>query len=307
VSYLYNNIPSKLKTQKNWVVWGIRGSPEKSPFNPESLLCGRLAPAKAGIKETWGSYENAVKCVRKGLALGIGYEFDGSLYGVDLDNVIDDKGALMPQAKEIVGKLDSYTEISPSGKGLHIYVFAHDADTKRHRTKEGFLEIYNEGRYFTVTGNVYGSRNTIENRSQELQSIHDEFLFREKSKDLITKLAYIPMQSNEKEKFLQMGLSRDKVFQALWAGERKSSDESAGDMALMNKLAYWCNADPESMIQAFLKSPYFAQKNEAHQKKCNRLDYLPNTAQKACDTAYSTAAADYIRWQNKNQERNNSR
>lgn len=152
--HLYNNIPSMLKERPNWVAWGIRDAPPKSPFHPASLLSGKPFPAKAGVRETWSSYEAAVECVRRGLARGIGYEFDGSVYGVDLDHVIDEAGTVTPQAQEIVGKLGSYTEVSPSGTGLHIFVLAPGADITRHRKKDYFLEIYSVGRYFTVTGNV---------------------------------------------------------------------------------------------------------------------------------------------------------
>jgi len=65
----------------------------------------------------------------------------------------------------------------------------------------------------------------------------------------------------------------------------------------MNKLAYWCGADADAVIKAFLSSPHYAQKDEAHKRKCLRPDYLPNTARNACATVYSTAAADYERWQ----------
>ena len=153
--HLYNNIPALLKQHPNWVAWGIRGAPPKSPYNPMNLLSGKPSPAKAGIRETWGSYQAATECVGRGLAQGIGYEFDGSVYGVDLDHVITEH-TLSPEAHEIVGKLNSYTEVSISGAGLHIFVFAPGADIRRHRKKDFFLEIYNEGRYFTVTGNVYG-------------------------------------------------------------------------------------------------------------------------------------------------------
>ena len=94
---------------------------------------------------------------------------------------------------------------------------------------------------------------------------------------------------------LRMGLERDKVFAALWAETRRNGNESADDIALINKLAYWCSADPDAMIRAFLSSPYHAQKEEAHKQKCQRTDYLPNTAKNACDTAYSTASIDYER------------
>ena len=171
----YKNIPPFLLRQHQWVVWGIRDAPQKAPFQPQSLLSGRPFGAKAGAPETWGSYQAAAECVKRRLAQGIGYEFDGGVYGVDLDHVLNG-GRLTPEAQEIVGKLASYTEVSPSGTGLHIFVLAPGADITRHRKKDYFLELYNEGRYFTVTGNVYGGIKPIETRTTELQGIHDKYL-----------------------------------------------------------------------------------------------------------------------------------
>ncbi len=288
------NIPPTLKQHPNWVAWGIRDAPTKAPFTPTSLLSGKPSPAKAGIRETWNSYNAAVECVRRELAQGIGYEFDGTpLYGVDLDHVLDETGTLTPEAREIVDTLASYTEVSPSGTGLHIFVLAPGADIARHRKKDHFLEIYNEGRYFTVTGNVCGEIKPIATRTAELQSIHDRFLQPEHR--TVSAVPSIPFA--EQPRFLNTGLERDRVFRALWNGERRHGNESADDIALMNKLAYWCNADPETMIRAFLSSPYHAQKDEAHKRKCQRDDYLPNTAKNSCATTFSTAIADYERWQ----------
>ena len=113
---------------------------------------------------------------------------------------------------------------------------------------------------------------------------------------------------HSQDRFLRTGLERDKVFAVLWSGQRRYGNESSNDIALMNKLAYWCNADPDAMIRAFLSSPYHAQKNEIHKRKCQRADYLPDTARKAASTVYSTAAADYERWQqNRRQERSVAR
>ena len=292
----YDNIPAQLRRQPNWVAWGIRDAPLKAPFHPASLLLGRPFPAKAGIRETWSRYETAVECVRRGMAKGIGYEFDGSVYGVDLDHVMD-AGMLTPQAQEIVGKLDSYTEVSPSGTGLHIFVLARGADITRHRKKDYFVEIYSTGRYFTVTGNVMGGLKPIAPRPAELQAVHDKFLLPDSAQRVIRLPAADPVPSAAQDRFLCTGLERDMVFRALWNGERCHGNESADDIALINKLAYWCNADPDAIIRAFLSSPYHAQKDEAHRRKCQRSDYLPNTAKNACASVYSTASADYERWQ----------
>ena len=159
------------------------------------------------------------------------------------------------------------------------------------------MEIYGEARYFTVTGNVYGGLKPIAVRTAELQAVHDKFLFPEAERKPVTRSPPAPEPGADHERFLNMGLARDKVFAALWEGQRRNGNESADDQALMNKLAYWLSADPVAMIRAFLQSPHCRQKDEAHRRKCERTDYLPNTAQEAADTVYSTARAYYERWQ----------
>jgi putative DNA primase/helicase len=279
----------------------LRNAPLKSPFDPVSLLTGRLEAAKAGVPQTWANYNAAVECVERGWAQGIGYELDsGGIYGVDLDHVIGADGLLSPEAREIVNNLASYTEISPSGNGLHIFVTAPNVNISRHRKKDCFVEVYNEARYFTVTGNALTNVRTIEARPQELQEIHDKFLLAEPVQRSFSQPPTATAHSNSKaDKFLQIGLNRDRVLASLWRGGRNNGNESADDQALMNKLAYWCNADPAAMLNAFYQSPYFAQKDEAHKYKCGRSDYLPNTARKACVTAYSSAKVDYDNWNRK--------
>ena len=108
----YDNIPIILKQRPNWVAWGIRGAPLKSPFNPESLLTGKFSPAKAGICGTWSSYQAAVECVRRGLAQGIGFEFDGNdIYGVDLDHMLDDIQETSGDIEDWLSLVGSYQKI----------------------------------------------------------------------------------------------------------------------------------------------------------------------------------------------------
>jgi putative DNA primase/helicase len=295
----YQNIPDLLRVKPNWVVWGLPGEPLKAPFQPNSLLHLRPIPAKSGVSSTWDSFENAVQCVQRGLAQGIGYEFDGSgIYGVDLDHVIGDNGTITPEAQEIVEGLASYTEISPSGHGLHIFVTADNANITRHRKQGGFVEIYTNARYFTVTGNVYGDFHQIAHRSAELQQIHDRFLLPAPTPP-VPIIRSPPISLADAEDTLRRGLARDHVLRACWNGEMRRGDESASDQSLMNKLAYWCNADPQAMIAAFLQSPYFAGKDEAHQKKCRRADYLPRTAAQAVAGLHSTAREDTARYRQK--------
>jgi putative DNA primase/helicase len=123
----------------------------------------------------------------------------------------------------------------------------------------------------------------------------------DKAQQIVSVIPPTSKNKAENNRFLDIGLKRDRVFNALWSGERRHGNESADDIALMNKLAYWCNADTNAMIQAFISSPYYAQKDEAHKKKCQRSDYLPKTAKNSCDTVRSTAIVDYERYQKEHQ------
>lgn len=290
----YDNIPGILKQKLQWVVWGVPGEFPKAPFNPHSLLKLKTVPAKSGIAETWGSFEAAEKCVKQGLARGIGYEFAGQgIYGVDLDGVLVD-GVISPKAHEIVKELASFTEISPSGKGLHIFVTADNVNISRHRKQGGFVEIYSNARYFTVTGNVFGGYDQIIQNPIKLQWLHDQYLLSEQIKaDAPT---YSVESAQSAPAYLRRGLQKDLTLLACWYGEHRRGDESASDLALLNKLAYWCNGNPSVMTAAFLRSPYYSQKDEAHQKKCSRADYLPNTIKAACATLRSTAHEDTLRY-----------
>ncbi len=302
----YSSVPQALTAKPNWVVWGVPGEPMKAPFQPGPLLRLNAVAAKSGVPATWGSFEAAKQCVDKGLARGIGYEFDGSgIYGVDLDHVVED-GAVKSEAMEMVRALGSYTEKSPSGHGLHIFVAAEGTNITRHRRQGGFVEIYSDARYFTVTGNVFGGYNRIASRPAELQRIHDHYLLPEQAKVAVSpNFAATPQGTQET---LRRGLAKDPVLRVCWNGGRRSGDESASDQALMNKLAYWCNANVPAMLAAFVQSPYYAQKDEAHKRKCQRADYLPNTAATACATLHSTAEQDTARFVNQTKKiRNGAR
>jgi len=166
----YKNILQELKALNQWVNWGIDADKPKIPFKPSSTK-----PAKAEDPSTWGSYYEAVNRVKSGQAQGIGFEFNNNgIYGVDLDHVLTD-GKLTAEAVWIVDLLDSYTEISPGGDGLHIFIKADGVELPRKQAKlptEGTkIECYHEKRYYIMTGNVYGDLKPIQPRTEQLQAV----------------------------------------------------------------------------------------------------------------------------------------
>lgn len=274
-----DNIPEELRSLPQWV--GRRG---KIPLNPATG-----EGAKAGIPSTWGTLEQAVTGVNAGRFEGIGFEFatGGGLVGIDLDHVANPHtGEIQPWALEIVQRMDSYTEYSPSGTGLHIFVHGDIPEAGRKKTINKdtgeAVELYKEKRYFTVTAKPFHPA-PIAERSAELTALYAKLFPPQQPHTL-------PSPTIDAPEYLRIGLDKDRILRALWDDYRDTGDESSNDLALMNKLAYWCNRDEGRMIEAFLASPHTAGKDDAHRAKLEREDYLHRTAQKAIADCRETAA-----------------
>lgn len=130
-----------LKQLPQWVGY----TAAKVPMNPTT---GRAASSTDPT--TWATAGEAWAAKKRNEWAGIGYVFtiSAGVIGVDLDDCFDGEGRLSDTAAQIVTMLDSYTELSPSGRGLHILA----CGTIPHSVKQPGFEMYNEMRYFTVTG-----------------------------------------------------------------------------------------------------------------------------------------------------------
>lgn len=111
------NIPDALKNLPQWVV--RKG---KVPIDPRTG-----DGAKAGVPSTWSDFQTALQALRSsaGKYSGLGFELNNNgIVGIDLDHVIDpESGEVSSEALKIVETMNSYTEISPSGTGLHVFVY----------------------------------------------------------------------------------------------------------------------------------------------------------------------------------------
>lgn len=101
------------------------------------------------------TYEEARRVQRAGGFAGVGLVMskDDDLIGIDLDNAIMNDGTVKDWAAAIICQVNSYTEVSPSGTGLHIWIRGQlPAGGSRRKVGDGLLEVYEKARYFTVTG-----------------------------------------------------------------------------------------------------------------------------------------------------------
>lgn len=145
-----------MRRRAQWVAWkyefrnGPDAKPTKPPVSPRSGF-----PASHSNPATWATYEEARDCaIRRGLP-GVGYVLtdDDGICGIDLDNCRDpETGALDEWALEIVNLCETYTEASPSGRGVRLFALGKPGKA----VKRGNVEIYGNKRYLTVTGNHLG-------------------------------------------------------------------------------------------------------------------------------------------------------
>jgi len=227
------NIPEELKLLPQWVNWKTEtrgGKITKIPLNPKTLK-----NAQSNNPDTWGTFEKALSNYRNGIGVGIVVTEDDSYAGMDLDKCRDpETGELKPWAKDIITKVRSYTEVSPSGKGIRGIV---KCTLPKGERKVGNIEIYDTGRFFTITGKTLDGYNTIkECDGSELHS----FVIRE-AKDLQIINKAITARNGDKIK-------------ALWEGNWSGyPSQSEADIALAGHL-YFYTKNVEWTDRLFRKS-----------------------------------------------------
>src|SRR5262249_42495595 len=97
-----------------------------------------------------------------------------TLFGLDLDDVRDPQtGELQPWAQYAVATLDSYTEVSPSGRGVKAIAYG---TPPRGRDHERGIEIHRQ-QYFCITGRrLPGTPAGVQERTAQGGRLHAEFL-----------------------------------------------------------------------------------------------------------------------------------
>ena len=165
------NIPRELKELPNWVLWkySVRnGAKTKIPCSIDGFEADVTNPA------AWGAFEDVLHAhlMNRG-SDGIGFVFTrgSGIIGIDIDHVIAD-GVFDPAVKRYIESADSYTEFSPSMQGIHIFCMGIKPGA---RCRHGSYEMYDNARFFTVTGNrIPGAGKSVRNTQGLIDSIYNE-------------------------------------------------------------------------------------------------------------------------------------
>lgn len=255
---MFENLPGELTTGQRFVCWQYQereGKNTKVPLSPHGGL------AKVNDPTTWGAFNEAVSYYEKHGLSGVGIVLSKnprpSLVGIDLDHCIDDADNLTPEAKEIVETLNSYSEITPSGRGLRVFVKGELPDGAR---RKGPIEIYDDLRYLTLTGNhLEETPKTVEARQDELIRVWRKYV----SPELVKEKSPVSGKDMPDDDLIQKAMSaaNGATFHQLWAGDFSGyPSQSEADLSLCSMLAFWTRNDAARIDDLFRQSGLYRPK-----------------------------------------------
>ena len=267
-------IPASIRDLPQWVGFMLVDNPEKPkpdkiPVNPKTLT-----GAQSNNPGTWGDYRTALASVGKQASVmqrlaggnrrvtdtihGVGIMFANNLCGIDVDNCVVD-GKLSDEATDIINTMQSYTEYSPSGTGIHILFFADTLDDNPRYYKKNpnnGIEIYRNGRYFTVTGDALEPLHLVENRTDAIEVVRHKYMQKKDKPQPANTTPQHAISLDISDIILKAELAENGAkFMALYSGDTTGyNSHSEADLAFCNMLAFWCGCDPHTMDTVYRQS-----------------------------------------------------
>jgi hypothetical protein len=275
----WNRVPDEMKQANRWLNWKYvqrpgKAKPDKVPIQVDGRLASSTDPS---TRTTFGAVRWAYNELRCGD--GIGFVLGDGWVGFDCDDSKD------PSAPILQRILDSYTEDSPSGMGFHVICRGTLPPGGR---RKGCYEMYDSGRYFTVTGDAW-SRQTgeledatgrVEERTAQLAEVHKMIfgVVDEKPTAIAAPPSPSPSPSpvDLSDADILATALRDAKFARLWSGawEGMYRSHSEADQSLCNKLVFYFGGDAGKVDALFRQSGLM-------RPKWNREKYRTGTIEKA--------------------------
>jgi hypothetical protein len=228
---------AELASLDRWVVWKTERRRAKDgrikETKPPYCIGGRRR-AKSTDPATWDSFDLCwSSAFVDRAAQGVGFVLGAGFIGCDLDDCVEN-GVVKAWALDVVQRLNSYTEVSPTGTGLHIICRGEMAGPGR---VVGDLEVYPSDRYFTMTGRHLAGTPTIIN--PVAQSVLEELLARANGVDQDQPDdAFDALPEDLRIRFNE-ACAWDAALEARWDGEPPGGQDqtrSAWDLSLAGLL-----------------------------------------------------------------------
>ena len=276
------NIPLELQRMPRWVCWSYLWSRGKKKWDkPPRQLDGTFASSTDAA--TCCAFDRAVDAVRSRARHfdGVGYILAGDgLTAIDLDRCValgcaarvrlGDLRGIDTWARAIVSELESYTELSPSARGIRIFVRASLPAGSGNR--RGCFEVYDRARYVTVTGDHIATMpRVIVERQGVLERVIGRMLptiALERASLRVSTATTVPDDDVLLEK--ARAAKNGPRFCALFdRGEVAmfGHDHSRADLALCSILAFWCGPNVLRVDRLFRRSALYRKKwDERHRR-----------------------------------------
>lgn len=288
----YPNIPDNLKELDNWCLWKYEERDGKKTKIPFCAYTGNFA--KSNDSSTWADYDSAISVLPS--FDGLGFFFDGEHYGVDIDSVPSEidrfyKGDHHENiVSEFIYGLETYAEVSPSGNGIHLIARGHLPSGGR---RKGDVEMYDTGRFFTMTGKHIGDFYDIADdcEANRINFLHAKYIGQDEiniedlsetktQKEVTThdltvdEIIDIMMKSKKSKQY-------EYIFKGGWEDIfPNASDHSSVDMSFANDLAFYTAGDIKKMDEIFRQTSLMRKKWD---EKRGKLTYGQITLQRAID------------------------
>lgn len=280
----FNNIPNELKAFDQWINWAYEtATDEKGASRTTKIPLRAVDGRKASVANPldWVSFDVAVsQAVKMGCGVGFVFTKSDPYCGFDFDNKTSDF-ARSEDHRLIYERLNSYSELSPSGLGVHTIVKASLSAIGTNNRTRG-IECYDNLRFFTFTGNVINPV-PIANRQVEVTELYDAI------RPEIQVTEYDGLQPEhytdvEVIQHAQTAANGDK-FDRLWAGDWETDyggkSQSEADFALINIIAFYSRNATQTM-RVFRASAL------GKRTKANRGDYVSRMVHRAFDRMPAT-------------------
>jgi hypothetical protein len=290
-----DQLPIEILESRKSVLWNFEtrdGRPTKVPYQPHrpNTKASTTNPA------TWGRFNDAFDAVSSGKADGVGVVLGDGFIGIDIDHCRNaETGEIAADALALIRTLDSYTEISPSGTGVHIWVRGACPPGGLHRHG---VELYSQGRYFTITGHhLPGTPSAIHDRTAQVTDLHAQLAGGKSSSPASSSSSssarVVPTTSLDDAELLATARRANNggAFDRLWSGDTSAydGDDSAADLALLNHLAFYTGRDPERMDRLFRQSGLMRAKWDSRRRHSTYGGITTAQAIAGCTEVYEPA------------------
>lgn len=281
------NVPDAMKSLKNWCVFRTKYNPETERQDKFVISPTDGKWAKTNDPDTWVDFETAIKYAEENDCAGLSFALDGKcgITCIDLDKSISKDGKLTESAEKLTQELaETYTETSVSGNGIHIFV-ADDILRKTYKNRadlpDGEIEVYDSGRFISMTGNMRSKSNALSNCPTATMTWLHGTLGKKIAERENKPRGGVGQSDNDVIERIRRS-KRGNDFDTLMSGGAITGDKSRDDMILLNMLAFFTDCDRAQMESIFLSSGRRADLGANGGKKSS--NYLSRSIEKACSS-----------------------